>query len=161
MAETKVNPRIKEEPKVLPETKTFNLSAEDLQNMVAAAVKGALDSQPRTAAPAGPDLNMALQNQLNQRLKDAARFNQELYESKDYKTLVIDEIYVEYVGKFITSTVNSSTVKVPVDGRPYLVHPAHYRAIRERLMNVSKQRRRNAGVSTDFGGSDTGDFSKV
>lgn len=167
MAENK-NPKIKEETKKpieLPETKTYSLSADDLTAMVAAAVKGALESQPKQAKSESaydPNrLNMRLQSEINKRLQASARFNQQLFTSKEKREIVIDEIYAEYVSNFITSTINGNTVKVPVDGQPYLVHPAHYRAIRERLNHVSRQRKRNANVTNAFGTQDTGDFQKI
>lgn len=161
----KTNPRIKQDPVDLPVEKTFTLSADDLQNMVAAAVKGALESQPKQVAQApgvdGNQLTLALTNRINERLKAASYFDRDLHNSKTRRELIIDEVYVEYVGNFITSTINGNTVKVPVDGQPYLVHPAHYRAIRERLNHVSKQRKRNANTTNEFGGQDTGDFEKI
>ncbi len=159
------NPRIRKDPVDLPVEKTFTLSSADLQSMVAAAVKGALESQPKQAnqAPAvdGSQLTLALQNRINQRLQSAAFFDQQMFSSKERKEIVIDEVYAEYVGNFVTCTINGNTVKVPVDGQSYLVHPAHYRAIRERLNNVSKQRKRNANTTNEFGGTDTGDFQQI
>jgi hypothetical protein len=169
MAGEKPNPKIKQDPKeaeVVQEKpeKVFTLTAEDLEKVVSAAVQGALAGQPKqTGGPKDPDgqqLSMRLQNQVNTRLKEAAKFNQQLYNSKQRREIVIDEIYAEYAGKHITSTINGNTIKVPVDGQPYLVHPAHYRAIRERLSHISKQRKRNANTN-DLFGNDVGDFEKV
>ena len=60
----------------------------------------------------------------------------------------------------MTVTINGSTIKVPVDGKPYYVHPAHYAAIREKLTYISELRARNAKNEEMFG-ADPGDFGAV
>jgi hypothetical protein len=160
----------KMEPEAPKET-TVNqiiLTPEQLSDIVKQAVAGALSAQPQ--APSGPTKAQIVQatqttltQKVNKRLQEGQRFSAALADPNGPRvTIIIDEIYQEYVGSAITATVNGNTIKVPVDGKPYPVHPAHFAVIKEKLHYVSKQRARNKGQEDVLGfAGEEGDFGQV
>lgn len=141
------------------------LTPEQLKDIVQGAIEGALKNQPQVTQEVKRDVKAEVQTTLTQavnaRIIAGNRFSAALANPKGPRvTITIDEIYKEYLGSAVTATVNGNTIKVPVDGKPHKVHPAHYAAIKERLHYVSTQRARNARSDNQFGDA-IGDFGQV
>lgn len=158
--------KVADKPKVLQPEATVTMNAAELQAIIAGAVKGALETMPQMATPAQVKetqtaLSNVLATRINARIKRGGRFFQKLVADKYNRRLIqIDSIYREYVGSAVTVTINGSTIKVPVDGKPYYVHPAHYAAIKEKLYHISELRARSAKNEELFGDG-PGDFGAV
>lgn len=154
------------EPKVIKSEATVTMTPAELQAIIAGAVEGVVKNMPGVATPAqikqtSAELSTVLASRVNARIRQGGKFFQGLVADKHNRRLIqLDSIYREYVGSAVTVTINGSTIKVPVDGKPYYVHPAHYAAIKEKLYHISELRARNAGNETLFG-SEPGDFGQL
>ncbi len=154
------------EPKTLKSEATVTMTPVELQALIKGAVEGVVKNMPSMATPdqikqTTADLSNVLATRVNERIRRGGKFFQKLVADKKNRKLVqIDSIYREYVGSAVTVTINGSTIKVPVDGKPYYVHSAHYAAIKEKLHHISELRARNAQNETMFG-TDSGDYEAV
>lgn len=141
------------------------LTHKQLQEIIGETLKTALASTPglteANKKEASINIQSTLATKINKRVKDGEQFFEFLADPNGpRKRIVIDKIYREFTGEKITSTVNGSTVKVPVDGKPHWVHPAHYAAIKSKLQYISAIRDR-AAEGPDLFGNDVGDYLQV
>ena len=154
------------EPKVLKSEATVTMTPAELQAIIKGAVEGVVKNMPGMATPAqikqtSTELSNVLATRVNDRIQRGGKFFQKLVADKKNRRLIqIDSIYREYVGSAVTVTINGSTIKVPVDGKPYYVHSAHYAAIREKLQHISELRARTAQSEAIFG-AEAGDYEAV
>lgn len=153
---------------VINEVETITLTQESLKDIISSAVKAAVDSvsanNPSVAANQkviSEDLTANLATQLNKKTQEGQKYLAAFANSKDRVYVQIDSIYKEYLGKALTVTFNGSTIKVPVDGKRYLVHPLHADIIEEKKRYVSELIARNAGNDNFTGSNEVGDFSKI
>lgn len=167
MAGEKVNKqtRVVKKPKDSTSEPSITMTATQLKEFMAEAFQTAVGQSESVPQAARKELESNLQTTLttriNKRNLEGQRFDQFLSDPKGPRTrIVIDKIYREFTGSHISATVNGNTVKVPVDGKPHTVHPAHYAAIRAKLMYLSATRDR-AVDSHDLFGDDVGDYQKV
>lgn len=153
--------RVVKTPAVEP---TITLTPADLQNIISESLKAALGQSAvpaQTKQEIQTNMGNSLTARINERVKNGERFFEHLADPNGpRRRIIIDQIYQEFVGKTITATVNGSSVKVPVDGRPHLVHPAHYQAIKAKLNYISRTRER-ANEGPDMFGNDIGDYQSV
>lgn len=144
---------------------TMTLTSSQLQEFMTEAFQSALKQTQSVTGSQRKELEGNMKNTLttriNKRNKEGQRFDQFLSDPNGpRKRIVVDRIYREYTGAEITATVNGNTVKVPVDGKPHLVHPAHYAAIKSKLEYLSSTRDR-AVNAPDMFGDDVGDYQQV
>lgn len=157
---------VADKPKTLESEATVTMTPAELQAIIKGAVEGVVKNMPQMASPAqikqtSTELSNVLATRVNERIKRGGAFFQKLVaDKKNRKLIQIDSIYREYVGSAVTVTINGSTIKVPVDGKPYYVHSAHYAAIKEKLHHVSELRARNAN-NEDMFGDTPGDYQAV
>ena len=164
---TKQNTRIVKKPETSTEP-LITLTSSQLQEIMAGAFKTAAEQVKSVPAAAVSQIENSIMTTLTKRINDrniaGQRFDNFLADPNGPRTrIVIDRIYREYVGNEITATVNGNTVKVPVDGRPYPVHPAHFAAIKAKLEYISKTRDRAVDIPDVFRGEDDdiGDYQKI
>ena len=139
------------------DTETLTLSKKDLKEIISTVLEAA------NAAPAPAKTTVAdtsLNQEINRRIKEGDIYNSRLAKDTRRERITIDKLYVPYTGTSVTSSINGSVIKVPVDGKPYEVHPAHYAAIRGYLTYISDQIERNSG-NDDFLGIAEGDVGKI
>ena len=167
MAGEKVNTnnRVIKKPQIAETEPTITMTASQLQEFMAEAFKSAMgqvQSIPEGAkSQIEQGVNVALTTRINERNKKGQQFDAFLSNpTGPRRRLVIDRIYREYTGSAITSTINGNTVKVPVNGQPYMVHPAHYSAIKSKLAYISATRDRNV-EGHDIFGDDVGDYQQI
>jgi len=165
MAGEKSNKRIAKRDEIKPEA-TINLTQKQLQQLIDSTLKTALENSKGASEKVKKEVTTNVQSTLatkiNKRVKEGENFFEHLANPKGpRKRIVVDKIYREYVGSTITSTVNGSTVKVPVDGKAHWVHPSHYSAIKSKLQYISAMRDRAAESPELFGSNDVGDYQQV
>lgn len=168
MAGEKTKPRVEKRPnQATPVAEpSITMTTAQLQEFMSEAFKNALSMTPQVTPQVKQDLNenltKSLAARINAREVRGKRFFEEMASvNGPRKRIVIDKIYREFAGKEITSTVNGSTVKVPVDGQAYWVHPAHYEAIKWKLKCLSEARDREVAAPDMFQDPSPGDYQKI
>ena len=144
---------------------TITMTAEQMQEFMKEAFKSAMEATggmtPKVKEDLNENLSKSLAARINERDAQGRRFFEHMADPRGpRKRIVIDKIYREFAGSQITATVNGNTVKVPVDGQPHDVHPAHYAAIKTKLQYLSSTRDR-ATEAPDMFGDDVGDYAAV
>lgn len=162
----------KPEPKVeiektpeLIQEKTITFTPEQLNELIAGAVGAAVKAAPGAVQPAKvAEVQSNIANQvtrrINKRVQEGQKFYSLLASSKLRVRISIPKIYQEHIGQSLTVTINGSTVKVPVDGKNYFMHPAHAAIVNEKLRYVSENIARS-NRNVDLFGDDSGDFGKA
>ena len=159
---TTKNNRIKETSK--SDEGTVTMTKSELQDMLTQVTKTVL-SESGSSVPKEQrteiesNMRQNISKRINDRTKRGQVFNENMAASNKKMRISIDKVYKQYAGKEITATVNGNTVKVPVDGKPHWVHPAHYAAIKDKLRYLSDVRDRANEESQIFDGP--GDFQKI
>ena len=159
------NTRVVKKPEDANTEPSITMTATQLKEFMAEAFQAAMGQTQSVPQAAKQEIEANMQTTLatriNERNTRGKRFDEFLADPNGpRKRIVIDRIYREFTGSEITATVNGNTVKVPVDGKAHLVHPAHYAAIKAKLMYLSETRDR-AGDTNDLFGDDVGDYQKV
>jgi len=133
-----------------------------IQSTTIEAVKAAMGSLPKQEAPKKEDgdrVSRDLTNRDNARGRRGSDQFIKLAEDKESFVIVkIDSIYREYTSSSLTVTLNGSTVKVPVDGKPYEVHERFRDIIEEKLHFISERKAQNQRHNDMLG---EGDFEQV
>lgn len=152
-----------EETPVIQEQRTFTFSKDELNELIAGAVTAAVGAKPGTSKRSDDEnskLANSLTRKINERVMEGQKFYALLASSKLRTRVEIPKIYEAYIGKTLTVTINGSTVKVPVDGQQYYMHPAHAAIVKEKLRYISENISRNK-VNNELFGDEPGDYGKV
>lgn len=149
-------------PKPVAAEEKVSMSRDELQALISSAISEGIKGgrNEETAKVPVQQLEVTLTQRINERMNEGQRFFRQLSNENGPREIIeIPKLYREFVGSAITSTINGSTVKVPVDGKRYYVHPAHYAAIREKLKYLDRIHDQNSRESDHFG--DEGDYDRV
>lgn len=162
--------RVKTTPKP-PDTDTgvILLTKEELAELIASTIKATTANSPALAGVSethrqelSTQLQTTLSSKINNRLRSGNAFFSAMANSKARVNITIDSIYREFIGNFLPVTLNGSMIKIPVDGKPHLVHPAHAALAREKLFAISETRARNTRTAEPgMFGTEVGDFEQV
>ncbi len=151
----------------LKQEQTLIFTKDELNEFIKSAVGAAVGAAPGANAPkqtnnAQVQSNIANQvtRRINARVLEGQKFYALLASSKLRVRISIPKIYQEHIGKSLTVTINGSTVKVPVDGRNYFMHPAHAAIVNEKLRYISENISRS-NRNVDMFGEGAGDYGKA
>lgn len=162
---TKKN-RVSDKPKTEPKEveEQITMDKKDFYNAIQQAISEGIKGGQNNAQAATPvvknEVNTTLTKKFNKRMNEGHRFFNVLANDKDMEIIEIPKMYKEYLGSAVTSTINGSSVKVPVDGKRYWVSKPHYAAIRGKLKYLDDMADKSSR-STELFGNAEGDYQRV